>query len=64
MADTLTRDYFVIMGVLSQTSEGLKLLELSKVFSYLYQLLELKSRDDIIKIIITSMYYGMYFSLI
>ncbi|KAI8907215.1 Rapamycin-insensitive companion of mTOR, N-term-domain-containing protein [Gorgonomyces haynaldii] len=59
MAETRTRDYFAILGVLTQSADGLKLLELARVFSVFYQLLDLRGRDDIVKALISSMHYEL-----
>ncbi|KAF9580285.1 hypothetical protein BGW38_003131, partial [Lunasporangiospora selenospora] len=56
---TMTSGYFEILGSLCKSRSGSKLLEKFKIFNLYYRLSELRSRDDIIKKIITSMDYGV-----
>lgn len=58
MANTMSSEYFAMIGVLTTSPEGLQLLKKFKIFTLYYYLTELKSRDDIIKSIITSMDYN------
>ncbi|KAG0211245.1 hypothetical protein BGX33_004424 [Mortierella sp. NVP41] len=59
METTMTSGYFEMLGTLCRTRSGCRLLEKFKIFNLYYRLSELRSRDDIIKKIITSMDYSM-----
>ncbi|KAF9928127.1 hypothetical protein FBU30_002629 [Linnemannia zychae] len=59
METTMTSGYFEMLGVLCRTRSGCRLLEKFKIFNLYYRLSELRSRDDIVKKIITSMDYSM-----
>ncbi|CAH1758092.1 9203_t:CDS:10 [Entrophospora sp. SA101] len=56
---TLTSGYFKMLGVLSKFRDGVKLLEKFKIFNTFYHLSELKSREDLIKAIITNLDYSL-----
>ncbi|KAF9355130.1 hypothetical protein BGX26_006953 [Mortierella sp. AD094] len=58
METTMTSGYFEMLGTLCKTRSGSKLLERFKIFNLYYRLSELRSRDDIVKRIITSMDYS------
>jgi len=53
MANTMSSEYFALVGILTTTPEGIQLLKKFRIFTAYYYLTELKSRDDIIKSIIT-----------
>ncbi|KAF9286034.1 hypothetical protein BGZ68_003305 [Mortierella alpina] len=59
METTMTSGYFEMLGALCKSRSGSKLLEKFKIFNLYYRLSELRSRDDIVKKIITSMDYSM-----
>ncbi|KAI7821066.1 Rapamycin-insensitive companion of mTOR, N-term-domain-containing protein [Gamsiella multidivaricata] len=59
METTLTSGYFEMLGTLCKTRSGARLLEKFKIFNLYYRLSELRSRDDIVKKIITSMDYSI-----
>ncbi|KAF9959695.1 hypothetical protein BGZ70_008784 [Mortierella alpina] len=59
METTMTSGYFEMLGTLCKSRSGSKLLEKFKIFNLYYRLSELRSRDDIVKKIITSMDYSM-----
>ncbi|KAF9560454.1 hypothetical protein EC968_006211 [Mortierella alpina] len=59
METTMTSGYFELLGALCKSRSGSKLLEKFKIFNLYYRLSELRSRDDIVKKIITSMDYSM-----
>ncbi|KAG0211914.1 hypothetical protein BGX28_007196 [Mortierella sp. GBA30] len=59
METTMTSGYFEMLGTLCKSKSGSKLLEKFKIFNLYYRLSELRSRDDIVKKIITSMDYSM-----
>ncbi|KAF9316914.1 hypothetical protein BG003_001402 [Podila horticola] len=59
MEATMTSGYFEMLGTLCKSRNGSRLLEKFKIFNLYYRLSELRSRDDIIKKIITSMDYSM-----
>ncbi|SPO40478.1 related to protein ste16 [Pseudozyma flocculosa] len=58
LEETLTSGYFEMLGVLTQSAEGIRLLERHKVFSPLYHLSELRSRDDVIRAVIENFDYS------
>ncbi|PWY98657.1 hypothetical protein BCV70DRAFT_178261, partial [Testicularia cyperi] len=57
MQDTLCLGYFEMLGVLTTSVEGIRLLERFKIFTPLYRLSELRSRDDILKAVIENVDY-------
>ncbi|KAJ1021886.1 hypothetical protein NDA16_003648 [Ustilago loliicola] len=59
MQETLTSGYFEMIGVLTQSAEGICLLERFKIFTPLYHLSELRSRDDIVKAVIENVDYSI-----
>lgn len=59
MQETLTSGYFEMIGVLTQTAEGIRLLERFKIFTPLYHLSELRSRDDVVKAVIENVDYSI-----
>ncbi|KAJ1038031.1 hypothetical protein NDA10_005530 [Ustilago hordei] len=59
MQETLTSGYFEMIGVLTQSAEGIRLLERFKIFTPLYHLSELRSRDDIVKAVIENVDYSI-----
>ncbi|KAF9137084.1 hypothetical protein BGX30_010572, partial [Mortierella sp. GBA39] len=59
METTMTSGYFEMLGALCRTRSGCRLLEKFKIFNLYYRLSELRSRDDIVKKIITSTDYSM-----
>ncbi|KAG0047318.1 hypothetical protein BGZ83_007616 [Gryganskiella cystojenkinii] len=59
METTLTSGYFEMLGALCKSRSGSKILEKFKIFNLYYRLSELRSRDDIVKKIITSMDYSV-----
>ncbi|KAG0264471.1 hypothetical protein DFQ27_001208 [Actinomortierella ambigua] len=59
MESTMTSGYFEMLGTLCKSYTGLKLLEKFKIFDSYYRLSELRSRDDVVKKIITSMDYQL-----
>ncbi|KAG0367283.1 hypothetical protein BGZ54_004111 [Gamsiella multidivaricata] len=63
METTLTSGYFEMLGTLCKTRSGARLLEKFKIFNLYYRLSELRSRDDIVKKIITSMDYSIQYMI-
>lgn len=59
MKETLTSGYFEMIGVMTQSTEGIRLLERFKIFTSLYHLSELRSRDDIVKAVIENVDYSI-----
>ncbi|KAG9304658.1 hypothetical protein G9A89_020222 [Geosiphon pyriformis] len=59
IGNTLTSGYFTMIGVLSKFKDGVRLLEKFKIFNTFYHLSELRSREDLIKVIITSLDYSL-----
>ncbi|KLO15978.1 hypothetical protein SCHPADRAFT_823888 [Schizopora paradoxa] len=57
--ETLTYGYLEMLGTLSKHREGVELLEKFKIFSALYQVSNLKSRDDLVKGIIDNIDYSI-----
>ncbi|KAI1315132.1 hypothetical protein EDD11_001279 [Mortierella claussenii] len=60
METTMTSGYFEMLGTLCKSRSGSRLLEKFKIFNLYYRLSELRSRDDIVTRIITSMDYSIY----
>ncbi|TPX50488.1 hypothetical protein SeLEV6574_g00869 [Synchytrium endobioticum] len=58
MEKTLTGEYFTMLGALSKTIEGVRLMERFKLYTIYYHLTELRSRDDLLKAIIQSIDYS------
>lgn len=59
LENTLTYGYFEMIGTLSKHQKGIQLMEKFKFFTTFYHLCELRSRDDIIKLIIECFDYSM-----
>ncbi|TFK40828.1 Rapamycin-insensitive companion of mTOR, N-term-domain-containing protein [Crucibulum laeve] len=59
VAETLTYGYMEMLGTLSKYKEGIELLEKFKVFTAFYHLSELRSREDLIKLIIDYLDYSI-----
>ncbi|SJX66514.1 related to protein ste16 [Sporisorium reilianum f. sp. reilianum] len=59
MEETLTSGYFEMIGILTQTAEGIRVLERFKIFTPLYHLSALRSRDDIVKAVIENVDYSI-----
>ncbi|CDU24676.1 related to protein ste16 [Sporisorium scitamineum] len=59
MDETLASGYFEMIGILTQTAEGIRLLERFKIFTPLYHLSALRSRDDIVKAVIENVDYSI-----
>eukprot|EP00158_Paraphelidium_tribonemae_P007702 Partr_v1_DN28334_c0_g1_i2_m78546 putative RPTOR independent companion of MTOR, complex 2 len=57
LENTLTGDYFLILSIFFKRKEGQELLEKFKIIDSFYHLTELRSRDDLVKGIITCMNY-------
>ncbi|KAJ3298719.1 hypothetical protein HK104_010434, partial [Borealophlyctis nickersoniae] len=57
MEKTLTCEYFTLLGLMSKYPDGVRLLERFKIFNLYYRLSELRSRDDLIKAMVTTMDY-------
>ena len=57
MNETLAKEYFALIGIASGSEEGIKLLESCKIFSHLYQIFDLRGRDDIARLVISSLDY-------
>eukprot|EP00111_Clytia_hemisphaerica_P003838 TCONS_00011021-protein len=59
LSETLTRDYFLLIGRLSSTTEGLRILDkTSGIFQYLMEICSMGSRESLIKLIISCLDYG------
>ena len=58
-AATIVSGYFNMLGTLSKYQEGLKLMEKAKVFTLLYNLTDLRSRQDIVTASIENLSYEM-----
>ncbi|KAF7968454.1 hypothetical protein HWV62_30535 [Athelia sp. TMB] len=58
-SDTLTCGYLEMLGVLSTFEKGLELMEKFKIFTALYHICELRSREDLVKGIIQNLDYSI-----
>lgn len=59
LSETLTRDYFLLIGRLSSTSDGLRILDKTPgMFQYLMEICSMGSRESLIKLIISCLDYG------
>ncbi|KAF9781640.1 Rapamycin-insensitive companion of mTOR, N-term-domain-containing protein [Thelephora terrestris] len=58
IAETLTYGYLEMLGTLSKHKEGIELLEKFKIFTAFYHLSELRSREDLMKLIIENLDYS------
>ncbi|GAA5860724.1 hypothetical protein JCM3774_006265 [Rhodotorula dairenensis] len=56
---TLTRDYFKMLGVLSRTEKGSRLLDQSRIFTAIHRVAELRNRDDLVMLIIENLDYTL-----
>ncbi|KAJ9668040.1 hypothetical protein H2201_001846 [Coniosporium apollinis] len=59
MSDTLTGGYFAILGAMTADPKGLLILERWKVINMFYHIIELPSRDDLIKALLSNMDYSL-----
>ncbi|KAM0751148.1 hypothetical protein T439DRAFT_374032 [Meredithblackwellia eburnea MCA 4105] len=59
MEKTLTSGYFDMLGTMTKSREGVKLLEQFKIFTCFYKIGDLRSRDDLIKVIIRNVDYAI-----
>ena len=59
MNETLTAGYFQLLGALTKDAKGLQILERWKIFNMFYHIVELKHRDDLIKVLLGSMDYNL-----
>jgi hypothetical protein len=60
MEKTLSGEYFTILSVLYTCKEGMEIVEAIRIFTLFYRLSESKSREDLIKSMITSLDYSVY----
>ena len=59
LSETLSRDYFLIIGRLSSSQVGLRILDKTPgIFQYLMEICSMSSRDSLIKVIISCFDYG------
>ncbi|KAG0654436.1 hypothetical protein C6P46_001643 [Rhodotorula mucilaginosa] len=56
---TLTRDYFKLLGALSRTEKGLRLLDQAKIFTAIHRIAELRNRDDLVVLVIQNLDYTL-----
>jgi hypothetical protein len=56
---TLTSEYFNFIGVMTKTMEGNRILEKNLIWTEIYKVINLKNRDDLLKIIIQSLDYNL-----
>ncbi|GAA5937590.1 TORC2 complex subunit TSC11 [Sporobolomyces koalae] len=54
---TLVSGYFELLGEMTKSTAGLALLDQYKIFTCFYRISELRSRDDLVKLIIEKMDY-------
>ncbi|CEH14460.1 related to protein ste16 [Ceraceosorus bombacis] len=59
IVETLTGGYFEMLGVLTKTPEGLRILEQNHLFTALYALSELRSRDDLMRLMLEKFDYSI-----
>lgn len=59
MEETLTSGYFEMLGVLGKNKDGLELLEKHKIFTAFYHMTELRTREDLIKVVVENLDYNM-----
>jgi rapamycin-insensitive companion of mTOR len=55
---TLTREYFTLLGILSRSERGQELLHHHRLYKYLVKLCDIDGRDDLIRLILTSLDYN------
>lgn len=55
MAETLSGGYFAMLGALSHSTEGMRLMEQWHMMDIFYHLVELRDRDDLIRALLGSM---------
>ncbi|EXJ91254.1 hypothetical protein A1O1_04364 [Capronia coronata CBS 617.96] len=59
MAETLSGGYFAMLGALSPSMEGIRLMEQWHMMDIIYHLVELKDRDDLIRALLGNMDYTL-----
>lgn len=59
MIDYLTAGYFAMLGALSESVEGIQIMERYHMMNMLYHILELPKRDDLIKALLGNMEYSL-----
>ncbi|GJN92824.1 hypothetical protein Rhopal_005862-T1 [Rhodotorula paludigena] len=55
---TLVGGYFAMLGELSKSSEGIRLLDQFRLFTAFYRVAEMRSREDLVKAILENMDYS------
>eukprot|EP00004_Rigifila_ramosa_P013527 TRINITY_DN3004_c0_g1_i1.p1 TRINITY_DN3004_c0_g1~~TRINITY_DN3004_c0_g1_i1.p1 ORF type:complete len:1085 (-),score=258.97 TRINITY_DN3004_c0_g1_i1:103-3207(-) len=56
---TMAREYFTLLGTLSSHARGLELMQKFKIWSQLYPMSELQGREDLSRLIVTSLDYNV-----
>jgi hypothetical protein len=59
MNETLTGGYFQLLGALTKDPRGLQILERWRIFNMFYHIVELRDRDDLVKMLLGSMDYNL-----
>jgi hypothetical protein len=59
MNETLTGGYFQLLGALTKDVKGLQILERWRIFNMFYHIVELRDRDDLVKMLLGSMDYNI-----
>lgn len=59
MAETLSGGYFAMLGALSHSTEGMRLMEQWHMMDIFYHLVELRDRDDLIRALLGNMDYTL-----
>jgi len=59
LLDTLSGGYFTMLGVLSAHPQGLEMMERWKMVNMFYHVVELEDREDLVKLLVTSMDYTL-----
>lgn len=59
MIDYLTGGYFAMLGALSESTEGMQVMEKQYMMNIFYSILQLPRRDDLLKALLGSMNYSL-----
>ncbi|GAA5842816.1 hypothetical protein JCM11251_001496 [Rhodosporidiobolus azoricus] len=59
LEQTLCSGYFDMLGVLTMTETGVRVLDSLKIFTAFYRISELRSRDDLVKLVIEKLDYTL-----
>ena len=59
LSETLSGGYFAMIGILSQTSEGIVMLEKWHMINMFYHIVDLRDRDDLVEMLLGNMDYSI-----